>query len=123
MLHLQFPGQAPVLPVRLDLSSRKSIDECCGELADLIDSVDLLVNNAGMLTGGLLEDQDTDAFYAMFQVNLIAVAHMTQRVLPGMLRRGRGKVVNNASISSASNSAISSSSAAPSTPNRAMRRR
>jgi short-subunit dehydrogenase len=88
-----------VRPIRLDLSSQRSIDDCLGEVADLVDSVDLLVNNAGRLTGGLLEEQDMDEVYAMFQVNLVAVAHLTSRVLPGMLRRGRGKVVNNASIS------------------------
>jgi short-subunit dehydrogenase len=50
------------------------------------------------MTGGLLEEQDTAALYAMFQVNLVAVAHLTQKVLPGMLARGRGMIVNNASI-------------------------
>ena len=33
--------------------------------------VDLLINNAGQMTGGLLEEQDMDAVYAMFQVNLV----------------------------------------------------
>ncbi|HEY2767040.1 MAG TPA: SDR family NAD(P)-dependent oxidoreductase, partial [Solirubrobacteraceae bacterium] len=61
--------------------------------------LDLLVNNAGLMTGGLLEEQDLDAVYAMFQVNLVAVVHLTRCALPGMLARGRGKVVNNASIS------------------------
>ena len=51
------------------------------------------------MTGGLLEEQDMEAVYAMFQVNLVAVAHLTSRVLPHMLARGRGTVVNNASIS------------------------
>ena len=51
------------------------------------------------MTGGLLEEQDMDAVYAMFQVNLVAVAHLTHRVLPGMVARGRGTVVNNASMS------------------------
>ena len=89
-------GRAEVRPVRMDLSSREAIDAC----ADALDEdVDLLVNNAGQMTGGLLEEQDMDAVYAMFQVNLIAVAHLTSRVLPGMLARGRGTVVNNASIS------------------------
>jgi uncharacterized protein len=92
-------GGAPVLPLRMDLSSRESIDDCCDEAHDLLQRVDLLVNNAGLLTGGLLEEQDTGDIYAMFQVNLVAVAHLTQRILPGMLQRGRGKVVNNASIS------------------------
>ncbi len=86
-----------VRPIRMDLSSRESIDACVDAL-DLSD-VDLLVNNAGQMTGGLLEEQDMDAVYAMFQVNLVAVAHLTHRVLPHMLARGRGMVVNNTSIS------------------------
>jgi short-subunit dehydrogenase len=86
-----------VLPVRMDLSSRESLDACVDAL-DLT-AVDLLVNNAGQMTGGLLEEQEMDAVYAMFQVNLVAVAHLTHRVLPHMLARSRGTVVNNASIS------------------------
>ena len=35
----------------------------------------------------------------MFQVNLVGVTQLTRAVLPGMLGRGRGKIVNNASIS------------------------
>ena len=83
--------------MRMDLSSRESLDACVDAL-DLT-AVDLLVNNAGQMTGGLLEEQEMEAVYAMFQVNLVAVAHLTSRVLPHMLARGRGTVVNNASIS------------------------
>ncbi len=88
-------GRAEVRPVRMDLSSRASIDACADGLGEL----DLLVNNAGRMTGGLLEEQDMEAVYSMFQVNLVAVAHLTSRVLPGMLARDRGMVVNNTSIS------------------------
>jgi uncharacterized protein len=90
-------GGAEVRPVRMDLASRESIDACVDALD--LDEVDLLVNNAGQMTGGLLEEQDMDAVYAMFQVNLVAVAQLTHRVLPGMLARARGTIVNNASIS------------------------
>ena len=88
---------AEVRPVRMDLSSRESIDASVDAL-DLT-AVDLLVNNAGQMTGGLLEEQEMEAVYAMFQVNLVAVAHLTSCVLPHMLARGRGTVVNNTSIS------------------------
>ncbi len=57
------------------------------------------MNNAGLVTGGLLEEQDLDDIYAMFQVNLTGVVQLTQAVLPGMIERGAGKIVNNASIS------------------------
>jgi short-subunit dehydrogenase len=96
-------GMDPILPqgarevraVQVDLSSRETVERSCADLPD----IDLLINNAGQLTGGLLEEQELDDIYAMFQVNLVAVTHLTRAVLPGMLRRGHGKIVNNASIS------------------------
>jgi len=92
-------GASPeVRPVHLDLSSRASIDAAADALGSDLDGLDVLVNNAGQFVGGLLEEQDTARVYAMLQVNLAAVIHLTQRVLPGMLARGRGTIVNNASI-------------------------
>lgn len=92
-------GGAEVRPVRLDLSERASIEACVAALEPELGHVGLLVNNAGRMTGGLLEEQAIDEIYAMFQVNLVAVAHLTQLVLPYLLASGRGKIVNNASIS------------------------
>lgn len=88
-----------VRPVKVDLSSREAVDVSLEGLGDLVGEIDLIVNNAGLMTGGLLEEQDLDEIYAMFQVNLVGVTHLTRAVLPGMLERGSGKVVNNASIS------------------------
>ena len=81
--------------VEVDLSSQESIERAAATLPE----VDLLVNNAGVMTGGLLEAQDTDEIYEMFQVNLVGLVHLTKLLLPGMLERGRGTIVNNASIS------------------------
>ena len=91
-------ARAEVRPVRLDLSSYESIEECTAAMADDIAGLDLLINNAGMMTGGLLEEQDTQAMYSLFQVNLVGAIHLIQKVLPAMLKRGRGRIVNNASI-------------------------
>ena len=88
-------GARGVRNLTVDLSTRESIEEAAGSLPPL----DLLVNNAGLMTGGLLEEQDTDDIYAMFQVNLVGLVHVTKLVLPGMVERGRGTIVNNASIS------------------------
>jgi uncharacterized protein len=86
---------AGVGPVAVDLSSREAIERSVEQLPP----IDLLINNAGKLTGGLLEEQQLDDIYAMFQVNLLGPIQLTRAVLPGMLERGRGKIVNNASIS------------------------
>ncbi len=88
-----------VRPVKIDLASREAIHESVYGLGDLSSEIDLIVNNAGLMTGGLLEEQDIGEIYAMIQANLTAVIHLTQAVLPGMIERGSGKVVNNASVS------------------------
>jgi hypothetical protein len=88
-------GAREVRVLGLDLSSRDSI--AAGAAA--LPPVDVLVNNAGLMTGGLLEEQDVDDIYAMFQVNLVALVHLTRLLLPAMLERRRGMIVNNASIS------------------------
>jgi short-subunit dehydrogenase len=87
-------GAREVRATAIDLSSRETIERSVAGLPD----VDLLVNNAGRFAGGLLEDQDLDDVYGLFQVNLVAVTQLTRALLPAMLRRGRGKIVNNASI-------------------------
>jgi short-subunit dehydrogenase len=92
-------GAREIRAVAIDLGSQDAIEKSLGGLGDDLPRIDVLVNNAGAMTGGLLEEQDIDEVYAMFQVNLAAVAHMSARVLPGMLERGRGKIVNNTSIS------------------------
>lgn len=91
-------GATEVRPVHIDLSSREAIDASADALGDQLADVDVLVNNAGQFTAGLLEEQDMADVYALMQVNLVAVAHLTQRVLPAMLRRGSGLIVNNTSI-------------------------
>jgi hypothetical protein len=92
-------GAREVRAVHIDLSSQASIEQCCSDLGAQIAQIDLLINNAGLMTGGLLEEQAIDEVYAMFQVNLVGVTHLTQRVLPGMLARRKGTIANNASIS------------------------
>ena len=60
--------------------------------------VDVLVNNAGLGWKGMVEDMPPDKVRQLFDVNVLALIDLTQRVLPGMLERGRGHVVNVGSI-------------------------
>lgn len=91
-------GVANVRPVRLDLSSPDSVEESVRELGTDASRIDLLVNNAGVFTGGLFDRTDVTKAYELLQVNLAAPIHLTRLLLPSMLERGSGKIVNNASI-------------------------
>jgi uncharacterized protein len=85
-----------VRPVHIELSSREAIEDSLAALGDT--RIDVLVNNAGHFSGGLFERGDLGEFYELIQINLSALVHLTYRLLPGMLAREHGKIVNNASI-------------------------
>jgi short-subunit dehydrogenase len=80
-----------------DFSIRGSIEDLIEKLISI--PFDIVFNNAGQLTGGLLEDQKLDDIYHMFQVNTLSLVHLTRGLLPGMIQRGRGKIINNSSVS------------------------
>lgn len=95
---IQAAGAREVRPVVMDLGSRESIDASCDALGDELGQIDVLINNAGGFVAGQLETQDLDDVYALVQSTLLGTMHLTRRVLPGMLERGSGKVVNNSSV-------------------------
>ncbi len=94
---LKSEGAKSVTIWEADLSSRDSVQKLLEQLAET--PIDILFNNAGVLTGGLLEEQGLDDIYRMFQVNVNSLVHLTRGLLPGMLARKRGKIINNSSVS------------------------
>ena len=64
--------------------------------------IDVLVNNAGFEEAGDFATQSAEAIDAMIGVNLTAAVHLTRQVVPGMLERGAGHIVNISSMGAAS---------------------
>jgi gluconate 5-dehydrogenase len=60
--------------------------------------IDILVNNAGMQHRAPLEDFSADAFERLLQTNIASVFHVGQAVARHMIARGRGKIINIASV-------------------------
>jgi len=60
-------------------------------------TADVLVNNAGYSTKGPIAKSDPDAETTMLEVDVLAVADLCSRFVPGMVERGRGAVLNVAS--------------------------
>lgn len=81
----------------LDLLDRDNVDHFLKELRS--EQIDVFFNNAGLLTGGLLENQPIDDIERMLQVNLVEVIRMTRSILPQMLEANSGLIINNASVS------------------------
>ena len=77
----------------LDLRDKSSIDGFAGALYAENIHVDVLVNNAGESQSGPLEEIPLGALERLFQINVLGPVHLTQLLLPGMRRRGYGRVV------------------------------
>lgn len=81
----------------LDLRDREAIDAALRELAVESVCVDILVNNAGIVSGCLVTQFSDSDVEDVFRVNAIAPITVTRRLLPSMIARGKGHVVNVAS--------------------------
>jgi gluconate 5-dehydrogenase len=66
-----------------------------------VGAIDILVNNAGMQHRGPLEDFPAEAFERLLQTNIASVFHVGQAVARHMIGRGRGRIINIASVQTA----------------------
>lgn len=64
-------------------------------------AIDILVNNAGIQHRAPLEDFPAEAFERLLQTNIASVFHVGQAVARHMIARGRGKIINIASVQTA----------------------
>jgi hypothetical protein len=80
--------------VHLDVRDAASFEAFAGAAGD----IDVLVNNAGVAHGGRFLDTSPELRDLQIDVNLRGVVHGLATVLPGMVERGRGHVVNVASL-------------------------
>ena len=94
---LKSAGAQDVKIYRNDLSRPEEITQLVEELKQY--PIDVLINNAGQLTGGLLEEQSVDAIEQMLNLNVNALIRLTRLLLPSMLERKQGVILNNASVS------------------------
>jgi hypothetical protein len=95
-IHRQHPDlHITVLPA--DLAQHDGPARLVADLAQAGVAVDLLVNNAGFGTHERVADEDPAKVADQIQVNCIALAELTTRLLPSMIARHRGAVLNVAS--------------------------
>ncbi len=82
----------------VDLSNAEQTEAFLRDLVTTGERVDFLVNNAGLGDHGLFEKSDWERVRMMLEVNIRALTRLTHALLPGLVRSGRGAVLNVSSI-------------------------
>ena len=85
--------------VELDVRDRAAVERAVAELPAEWAEIDVLVNNAGLGRGlDKLHESDPEGWDEMMDTNVKGLLYVTRAVLPGMVARGRGHVVNIGSV-------------------------
>lgn len=83
-----------------DLSKKKGQREVVARIADTERPIDLVVNNAGFGTNGLVHELDPDRLANEIELNVAALTRLSQAALEAMVPRGRGWLLNVSSVAS-----------------------
>jgi 3-oxoacyl-[acyl-carrier protein] reductase len=86
------------LPVALDVASAGSVRDAIGQVQEAWGKIDILVNNAGITRDNLILRMKPPDWEAVFRTNLDGAYNCIRLVLPGMVRRRAGRIINITSV-------------------------
>ena len=84
-----------------DVTDHNSVREAINRFESETGPIDILINNAGIQHRCELEDFPADEFERLLQTNVASVFHVGQAVATHMIKRGKGKIINIASVQTA----------------------
>ena len=88
---------ADVLPVRADLSVDNDLNDAVKKTIEVFGGIDVLVNAAGHISSGTIENTSDQAWDDMMNVNVRATFRLMQKAMPSLIER-KGNVVNVSSV-------------------------
>jgi NADP-dependent 3-hydroxy acid dehydrogenase YdfG len=83
---------------KVDVTDRAAVEEAVREGEERFGPADAIVNNAGVMLLGRIVDQPVDEWDRMVDLNVKGVLYGTRALLPGMIARGRGTIINVSSV-------------------------
>lgn len=92
----RLPGEHAVYPV--DVTSNKQVQATISAVLDKYENIDILINNAGFALFENFIEANLAEFEQMMDVNYMGMVRCTKAVLPSMLERGQGQIINIASV-------------------------
>lgn len=94
--------------VTADISNMEQVNKAVEQVQQELGPIDILINNAGIATFGKFLDLEPNVWEDMIRVNVFGVYYATRAVLPQMMARKSGDIVNISSTAGKSGSAVTS---------------
>ena len=91
-------GREGIHTWRLDVTDNQAVLATVKAVEERLGPIDRVYNAAAIMPTGLLMEQDTETILHIMDVDYNGVVHVAKAILPGMLERGRGDLINFASI-------------------------
>jgi hypothetical protein len=88
-----------VLPLCFDVRDLRQVNKHLGHLPEEWQKIDILINNAGLAAGlGHIDEGDIDDWDRMMDTNVKGLLYVTRAIVPGMVNRQSGHIINISSI-------------------------
>ena len=87
-----------VYTLKFDVTDETAVDRGISEIVKNVGTIDILVNNAGIIKRVLILNMPVDDFRQVIDVDLIAPLIVSKRVVPGMIEKRAGKIINMCSL-------------------------
>jgi len=81
-----------------DLSTPEGCATVAESARDVLEDIDILINLAGLMSFKCFEDESSAFMDLIIRVNLLGAMHLTRAILPGMLERDAGRIINVGSV-------------------------
>ena len=91
------PGAGKAFTIAADLSDERQSESCLAQAIEMMGGLDVLVNSAGILKAGRIEDTSLELWDEMMNINLRSVFYLMKLSVPH-LERSRGNIVNVSSV-------------------------
>ena len=83
--------------VEMDVTGEESVEAGVKSAIEIMGGLDIVFNNAGIGSNGILECFTTDDFQRMFEVNVFGVQRVMRAVLPHLRKQGKGTIIHTSS--------------------------
>lgn len=92
-------GKGKVLVIQTDVTNKQQVNQLVKKAEEAFNHVDILVNNAGQMLSSMIRSGKVEEWEEMIDVNIKGMLYGIHYVLPSMLERSTGHIINIASVS------------------------